>query len=237
MSLAGRAERWRTPSGSENDGGTHAALHARSRLRLKDQSFHWSTPRANERDQRDSRDATVALSRLAKAWPTPDASPERTDFHAGSEPASQESLSQAATRWQTPRAVYSNHPGMATGEHLTRQAIELWATPTSHDPKDGEGGGLPTKALLSRQAPRSGLPVPASGTSGPGSSVGGPSSRPRLSSAFVAWLMGFPSPHWAEPRALTSSEATEMRSSLSRQRSLFESLCGGWETDDPRPRD
>lgn len=75
---------------------------------------------------------------------------------------------------------------LTRGFGSTRSAGELWATPTRRDWKDGSNPSAkaPTKSLLGRQAPRSG--------------IGGElysrklRSSLRLSPWFEEWLMGFP---------------------------------------------
>ncbi len=158
LTLEGRAERWRTPSGSENEGGTHATVHERSRLRLKDQTALWSTPRAEERQQQNGYagpDTHVALSKQAKDWPTPQASEEQ---HAGPSRDRRrgDTLTKHAEGWPTPRAIYADHPGMVDRPHLSGRAIELWRTPDASPQKtdfsaDGEHRGRPTTSSQATQ--------------------------------------------------------------------------------------
>ncbi len=101
----------------------------RQGLTLEGRAERWSTPRAEEREQHDSNDPTVVLSRQAKLWPTPQASEDGKAGRSGVDRRRDTTLTEEARRWKTPRAIYGEHRGMADPEHLTGQAIELWQTP------------------------------------------------------------------------------------------------------------
>lgn len=172
----------------------------------------------------------------SEKWPSPCASQGKT-FRPKSDGRQGLTLEGRVERWETPRAIYGDHRGMEDREHLTGQA--LWATPIGRDYKDSgmdPGAKTPTNAILGRQVLRTGLPsgppVPLIGKDGRASLSDGPNSprpqlrRPRLSPRFVSWLMGFPSPAWAEARAMTSSELTATRSALSRLALLCDSYTG-----------
>ncbi len=100
----------------------------------------WSTPQASEKSQANSQNAHVSLSKQvqftnedSKIWPTPRTSPGKT-YLPQSDGRTGLSLEGKAIRWQTPRAIYGEHPGSRDMEHLTGQAIaqsekELWQTP------------------------------------------------------------------------------------------------------------
>jgi len=141
----------------------------------------WPTPRAEERQQYNSADPGMALSRAVLFWPTPTASDANS---AGS-------------------ADYSTESGRHTGTTLTDAIRKLWATPTAqitneaedvtawHARRDrvkatginGNGMGEP----LTIQA-RSFRPAPATSTGGPNGSPPALVLNPQ----FVEALMGYP---------------------------------------------
>jgi hypothetical protein len=56
--------------------------------------------------------------------------------------------------WQTPRAIYGEHPGMTDEKHLTGQAIALWPTAveSNHRPGQAERYGPGQRRVLLNDA-------------------------------------------------------------------------------------
>jgi hypothetical protein len=242
-SLDGRAENWPTPNAT--DGSKAPETFGRGNPSLPGAAKNWPTPDTGEtpagHGRRGGRPGNAhqsgkSLERSAEAWPTPKANDggNYSGIRDRDHPATSSGLTTSVKRWNTPTGILGDHPGMTDPNQLSGQAI--WATPTAHDERDGTGGDLPTKSLLSRQAPRSGLLDPASARSGPESSPPGPTSHPRspgrarLNPKFVEWLMGFP-PGYTTPVVSTASESSVMRSFLSKERQLLESLLCEWGFD------
>jgi DNA (cytosine-5)-methyltransferase 1 len=91
-------------------------------------------------------------------------------------------LEVSAVLWPTPRA---QEPGSTSSDHglCLREVSQQWATPTARDWKDGAmlNTTVPTKSLLSRQAPRIMVDGGASSSNGR-----------TLNPLFVEVLMGWP---------------------------------------------
>ncbi len=80
-------------------------------------------------------------------------------------------LSSSAAQWATPRAEErGQYNSRDNYEALSRQAA-FWMTPSARDWKDGANPSekAPTRGLLGRQAPRSGIGGPTSSPDGPNS--------------------------------------------------------------------
>ncbi len=99
-------------------------------------SGSWPTPRANERQQQNSQDDYVALSKAVTMWPTP-----KTARPMSREGAIKEynrrghdnsDLRVAVHTWPTPRAEYDSgrHRGKPDTLH---SAVKAWPTPTARD--------------------------------------------------------------------------------------------------------
>ena len=175
------------------------------KVKLRDQTANWSTPRAIYGEHSGMVDKDHLTGQAIDMWQTPVAYSARY-------------------RRQVRQKV--------RGERLLPAQAEdgIWATPIGRDYKDGAmdpEAPTPTNSILGRQVLRTGLPVPTNGTSGPESSSGGPSSRrppsrPRLNPRFVTWLQGFPQ-GWADPeRRIERANFAlwEMRSSRQVRRTL-----------------
>ncbi len=184
----------------------------------------WATPRADEREQRNSANGHVALSRQTRFWQTPRAI---YGEHRGmTDP--KHLTGQAIDLWHTPDASprktdFHAQPGVRGQATLSKDAT-MWGTLIGRDWKDSgmdPEAATPTNGILGRQVLRTGMPGPASSPGTPGSP------RPRLNPSFVEWLMGLP-PGWCDPREPTVSGPSATRSYLSKQRRLLESFTGGW---------
>lgn len=155
----------------------------------------------------------------SSSWPTPTATTcgANQGGGAGRVGPIRPSLTTLGKSWATPRASMINVCASDTNraiQDLPRQASD-WATPTSRDWKDGANPSMlvPTKSLLGRQAPRSGID---------GSSF---CECPRtLNPRFVEALMGWPE-GWSI--ASIGSVSSVMEWSRKWQRSLFANSRGG----------
>lgn len=189
---------WRSPAASDGEGGNREYKAVKGGIyKLMDQGASWPTPDATVSEGYNQSDSPGAAKRPALAGKVKD--------------------------WPTPDAVSGEHSGRKTSSegqvHLPEMANN-WATPTSRDHKDGSNPSelCPTKSLLGRQAPRSGISGPKSSSDGPSlrrrwssptcgdtgekqtpnsrqgliREVREPGDNLRLNPSFVEWLMGFP---------------------------------------------
>jgi hypothetical protein len=136
--------------------------------------------------------------------------------------------------WQTPAVdSFRSRGGDRKDEMgLDQQARIAWVTPASRDWKGANseihvtetGGGRRHMDQLSNQVEHSFLPDQPTETHGEKSSKTAPTSRRRLNTKFVAWLMGLPE-GWTSPAPINSADL-ETWSSHSREhlRSLFFSI-------------
>ena len=134
---------WPTPDASVRTGYNRSASPgAAKRPLLAEKVRLWSTLRANEKGQYNSKDSHVALSRQVRKytnedsalWPTLNATAAVT-YKAQSDGRQGLGLEGRVRLWATPRAIYGEHPGMTDTSHLTGQSISvtkgakgLWAT-------------------------------------------------------------------------------------------------------------
>jgi len=131
-------------------------------------------------------------------WPTPMV----MDYWMTNNPRTdggQEQLTNVVQKagWQTPRAIYGEHPGMEDEGHLTGQAKTAgWRTP---DAGSHRNVGTPTKCLLEGTARKDQqirlvdqvhMLVQTTGATPGSDAVMEP--RGVLNPAFPLWLMGFP---------------------------------------------
>jgi hypothetical protein len=214
---------WRTPAASDPEGGPldlglAERMGYNPKIKFRDQSVNWPTPRAEEREQHNSEDRGEALSRTAARWPTPHAAL----MNDGADPgvfrrrqaalrergingdgagvpltiAAQEFTNAGSARWPSPRVGQGKtfKPKSDGRQGLTLEGFaERWHTPIGRDYKDGAmdpGAKTPTNAILGRQVLRTGLGGTESLPGGPTS--GQPHLRPRLNSRFVSWMMNLP---------------------------------------------
>lgn len=157
----------------------------------------WSTPRANEQSQQNSRDSGVALSRQSKLWTTPQAhdsqgcgNPARVGRfgtkHGG------KNLNDDAALWST-----RLWPTPSAGTHNDGEDPDVWrarAEKLKKSAKNGNGAGTPlpvAAAAVSQGRSLTSLlgPLPPT-TSTPGEKSS--RSTRQLNPRFVEWLMGFP---------------------------------------------
>lgn len=88
------------------------------------QANNWPTPRAEEKQQQNSEDAGMALSKAAPLWPTPDA-------HAMNDGESMETwLARQAV--QKAKGINGNGMGMSLAI-----SASSWTTPQAHDSSGG----------------------------------------------------------------------------------------------------
>ena len=219
------------------------------KVKLRDQTANWSTPRAIYGEHSGMVDKDHLTGQAIEAlrenrysngdtatWPTPGTTINTKTYRVRADGRQGLTLEGRVTLWQTPVAYSARYRRQVRqkvrGERLLPARAEdgIWATPIGRDYKDGAmdpEAPTPTNSILGRQVLRTGLPVPTNGTSGPESSSGGPSSRrppsrPRLNPRFVTWLQGFPQ-GWADPeRRIERANFAlwEMRSSRQVRRTL-----------------
>ena len=105
---------WATPK--TDDGGTYSGIrdkkHPWTTSGLAMQVRMWPTPRADERQQQNSQDAYVALSKAVQMWPTPNS----TDYKGSSQPEGRrrecdDDLPSRVAKFPTPHASCSTGPG------------------------------------------------------------------------------------------------------------------------------
>jgi hypothetical protein len=169
-----------------------------------------------------------------KQWPTPNTPSGGRNLMATPKHTGGIDLEGAAELWQT-LAVdsFRSRGGDRKDEMgLDQQARIAWSTPASRDWKGANseihvteiGGGRRHMDQLSNQVEHSFLPDQQTETLGETSSQTTPTSRRRLNTKFVAWLMGLPE-GWTSPAPI-NSEDLETWSSHSREhlRSLFSSI-------------
>ncbi len=143
---------WPTPEQSDGNGGRVSKemggfrpSGAKRAIPLGTATAKWSTPRANEREQYNSQDATVALSRQANLWGTPRAiygehsgmvdKDHLTGQAIGAIPERRYSNGDTPT-WPTPRArVHGKTYRARSDGHqgLTLEGrVTLWQTPVAY---------------------------------------------------------------------------------------------------------
>lgn len=142
------------------------------------------TPRAQERQQYNSRDKYVALSKYVQMWPTPTVNMVSGGANNDS-PSVQEgrhglNLAGAVQRWPTPTVDDSRNVTRKGGDYqsLTR-AVQKWPTPSARDWKDGRA----SQATLEKNA----RPLNDDFVQRTPESSGG-----RLNPEFVEFLMCWP---------------------------------------------
>lgn len=168
---------------------------------------------------------------VGSVWHTPDLGSGKSTRGATAEAYG---LQTDAEMWPTPRSQEPGATNIGYGRGLAELAegkTQRWPTATSRDSKDGAcaDADVPTNALLGRLCEKGLLQASElfhrgqeTSTHGEPSSPSNRGSRRRLNPAFVEWLMGFPD-LWTYPEP-TGSDASEMRSYLSKQRRLLENF-------------
>lgn len=213
--LSSAVQMWPTPSAAVvNDGESPESWQARKLRNLEKgnngngmgtpltiAAATWPTPRASEKQQRNSQDNGVALSRSVEMWPTPhlnchtgagaegrdgglnlqtatDLWPTPYGFQSGNGPDGNE-FSTAVRNWTTPTA--SERSGQGERNSALRLDAENWATPRS---TDGDKGGPNQRGsrgdpILPGQAASWSTPT-ARITKGGGNATVRPDGRPRM---------------------------------------------------------
>lgn len=196
----------------------------------------WPTARAEERCQKNSADAGMALSRKARNWPSPRAEDSES---RGNHPGAMDSLTGVVSLWHTPKtptggaeSKRSRAKRGAEGQDLESDALQftsLFPTPASRDAKGANSKRHCTETGTGRkhmgQLPNFLAHSPQGrtiSTLGRASSAPGQTSRLRLNPAFDCWLMGYPA--WWTSTGPTASGRAEMESYLSVQRRLLSRL-------------
>lgn len=129
----------------------------------------WATALRLEYSQR-RKSAPVTDGNGFSSWPTADAG-LRDGYNTSPGPAgARPTLMRSAKQWQTPRAIYGEHPGMIDPSHLTGQAIGAqWGTPSVADTtgtRERRGGERSDELLLKGQAKAWGTPRASDGEKG-----------------------------------------------------------------------
>lgn len=202
IDLEGAAELWPTPRTTDEAAGRGAIQSGATFYRP---SKEWDAGR---------KVGQANLSDVSEQWATPSAherthDPREVDHGIQLANQAQEGL------WQTPATdSFKSRGGDRKDEMgLDQQARLQWVTPASRDYKGANselhvtetGGGRKHMDQLSNQVEHSFRPGQPIGSDGQKSSASGPTSRRRLNTKFVAWLMGLPE-GWTSPAPINSAD-------------------------------
>jgi hypothetical protein len=149
----------------------------------------WATPRAEERQQRNSQDNHVALSLQVKQWATPQA-------HDAATPKTPAQI--AAMKARAPKRANGGPPGVT---NLNEQTA-TWPTATA---SDGQRGRIGMRGKNAEGGP--GLDESGHGPPDPETEKAGRAGSPPvvLNPRFVEALMGLPV-GWVDPSSSAPSE-------------------------------
>ena len=175
---------WPTPIRADGERANLTNHHGEGNLSLRGAASlsAWPTPRAEERDQQNSRDDYVALSKAAKlaGWPTP------TSTLADKGVRSEQGAIIEAMRTKGP-------------DLAAVSALASWATPMHRDWKDSPGRQkVPVNGYLARQVFLAGWPTPMAGS--PATDEYNEAGTTDSSRKTVALISG-----WATPKATDGS--------------------------------
>jgi hypothetical protein len=201
---------WPTPQTSDASGGGQAkrALGPRSNLNDSAMLAGWPTPRSEERQQQNSRDAGMALSRAVTltGWPTPrvgnggTGSPKRADNRKA---RLEDTVFLAA--WSTPRAADSDKGALEPSDRPGKVGHDLptlaaWATPEARDWRSGRTSEATMNRKTGRPLNEQAVMLTTHGVT-PSGSPAETGRRGQLNPAHSRWLMGLPVEWlWCAPR-------------------------------------
>lgn len=154
-----REPKWRTPAGSDGEGGAMDAEKAKGhnpKWKLRDDAANWPTPAATDdnkspeahlamkaRMKGGPRKEITSLQVASKAWPTPEAADgsRETGYHMRGNPTLKGA---AAKQWPTPNTEDAKQTGGVKSREDGRQAMlhdtaRKWPTPQVGDGENSHG--------------------------------------------------------------------------------------------------
>lgn len=249
VSLEAATAHWQTPQTPAGGGKVRGGERGDESLLpgQAEQTVQWMTPSVETgawmRDQGQVGKERLALEGHAQElWVSPRASENenRMTHHAPSHDGSQHGQTLAGQageqQWATPNAEKGgpNQSFGTGGVPLAAQAASVWATPTTQDAANNGAQGqaarnsppLNVQCLPGPPAPATAPAGEPSSSAGPGSPPPSARSRPKLSPAFVEWLMGWPE-GWSD----SGSAVTGLSAWSRRWRGWLWRLLCAWRDD------